>query len=382
MKSSYLIFGLVVLVCIAVIAVFVFKNPSESTSVDNTAVTDKVYVALEGEGKVAVIDAADNQVITTIDLTQSHDGETIRYMAHNVQVAPDGSSVAVTANVEEEMEGMNMSDEPMPGMDGHGSDPDELIIIDPKTDKIIKRIPIESDSHLAHVVYGSDNKTALVSLQEKGKVYAVDIVSGQIMQRTDLGENSGPHGLRLTPDGLKAYVALMNGKGVALMNMASGEFETLTLPGAVVQTAVTPSGAYAFASIYDTKQVAWFDTQSGGRGLVDLPSGSRGPVQLYPTPDSRYLYVVDQGYYFDQPRGSTIYRIDVANKTVDQTITGGSAPHGVVVSRDGSRAYVTNLLGNDVSVIDTASNQEINRISVGVMPNGISIWNANTGGTP
>jgi YVTN family beta-propeller protein len=40
----------------------------------------------------------------------------------------------------------------------------------------------------------------------------------------------------------------------------------------------------------------------------------------------------------------------------------------------GARAYVTNLLGDDVTIIDTDTNREISRIPVGDMPNGISIW--------
>ena len=70
-----------------------------------------------------------------------------------------------------------------------------------------------------------------------------------------------------------------------------------------------------------------------------------------------------------------MYRIDIRRKAVDQTITAGSAPHGIVVSKDGTRAYVTNLLGDDVSIIDTNTNKEISKIPVGDMPNGISIWN-------
>lgn len=379
MNKSYTrigaVIGILTLIGLGSIIVFLPPKTPETTS----EVREKVYVALEGEGKIAVINTKDNSVIRSIDLTQEHGGDITRYMAHNVQVTPDGTSVLVTANIADgDME--HGGEESMADMDDHGENLDELIVIDPRTDIITRRIPVESDSHLAHVV--AKGTTAFVALQEKGMVYAVDIQTGEILRKTNLGEGSGPHGLRLTPDGSEAFIALLDGKGVARLNTATGEAETTQLPGAVVQTAVTPDGAYAFASLYDTKEVAWFDLQSGGQGSIALPTDSRGPVQLYPTPDSRYLYVVDQGYYFEEPTGTLVYRIAIADKSVDASIVAGSAPHGVVVARDGTRAYVTNLLSNDVSVIDTTSNKEIARIPVGTMPNGISVWNAEFGGTP
>lgn len=379
MNKSYTFLGAAVgVLALAGLASLIILSPYK-TAETTSEVREKVYVALEGEGKIAVINTEDNRVIRSIDLTQEHGGDITRYMAHNVQVTPDGANVLVTANVpDEDME--HGGGESMAGMDDHGESLDELIVIDPKTDVITRRIPIESDSHLAHVA--AKGTTAFVTLQEKGMVYAVDIQTGEILSKTNLGEGSGPHGLRLTPDGNEAFIALLEGKGVARLNTATGEAEITQLSGAVVQTAVTPDGAYAFASLYDTKEITWFDLESGGQGSIILPNDSRGPVQLYPTPDSRYLYVADQGYYFEEPTGSLVYKIDVTTKSVVATIPGGSAPHGVVVSADGARVYVTNLLSNDVSVIDTISNKEIVRIPVGTMPNGISVWNAEIGGTP
>lgn len=335
---------------------------------------EKVYVALEGEGKVAVVDTKSTEVIATIDLSETVNGETVRYMAHNVQVTSDGKKVLVTANVEEDME---MEDGEMPHGDdmGHGQKPDKLIVIDSATDKIVNSISVDTDSHLAHVVTSPDVKIAYVTSQEKSKVYLINIESGEVLREVVIGEASRPHGLRVSPDGSEVYIALIDGKAMAILNTKTNSVRNIALPGAGVQTAVTPDGMYAFSSVYDTKQIAWINRGNNEQGLISLPEGSRGPVQIYSTPDSRYLYVADQGYYFEQPTGNLVYRIDIGRKIVDQTIAAGSAPHGIVVSQDGARAYVTNLLGDDVSIIDTNTNKEISKIPVGDMPNGISIWN-------
>src|SRR5262245_42544463 len=68
----------------------------------------KVYVAVEDDGAVAVLDGTDLHLLATIPLGD--------YMAHNVQVAPDGKSVWVTLPAME-MGGMAM--------------PDQVAIIDP-----------------------------------------------------------------------------------------------------------------------------------------------------------------------------------------------------------------------------------------------------------
>jgi DNA-binding beta-propeller fold protein YncE len=80
------------------------------------------------------------------------------------------------------------------------------------------------------------------------------------------------------------------------------------------QTAVTPDGNYVFGSVYDTKKVAWINALTNEQGYIDLPEDAKGSVQLYATPDSNYLYVVNQGYYFEQPTGNTVYRIDIDQK--------------------------------------------------------------------
>lgn len=368
----------VVVVGILVLGWMYAQSPEAANATPQTQniPAEKVYVALEGEGKVAVVDASTRSVITNIDLTEETSQGKVHYMAHNVQVAPDGSKILVTANVNEATSSM-----PASGMDMSGAgSPDELIIIDPKTDTILSRIPIDKESHLAHVVM-KDGKTAYINLQGKDMLDVVDIAQGTVTKQINLGAKSGPHGLRLTPDGKTAVVALLGGKGVAFVDTSTGKVRVEKVPGSVVQTAVTADGMYAFGSVYETKQVAWFSLTSNEKGVINLPVGAKGPVQLYSTPDSRYLYVADQGYYFDQPRGSTVYRIDIAQKSVDQTIAGGDAPHGVVVDKAGAFAYVTNLLGNDLSVIEVASGKEVARIPVGAMPNGVSVWSATTGGT-
>lgn len=340
---------------------------------------EKIYVAVEGTGEIAVLDTKEKTVIRRIDLSLSGDANTlIAYMPHNVQVAPDGSYVWVTANA------MSMTDHATGNMHEEevASADDQVIVIDPKTDTIAQRIPIGKGLHLSHVVVSPKNDFALVAAQEKGMIYTINTSTFAIEKEIATHKGAEPHGLRLAPDGSKAYIAMLAGKSLGILDTATLTLTYTPLIGAAVQTAVTPDGHYVLATIYDKKTIAVFSTADQTLSYVNLPQEAQGPVQLYTTPDSQFAYVADQGHYFDQPQGNTVYIMDIRNQKIVGAVKAGEAPHGVVVSRDGLFAYVTNLLSSDVSVIDTTLRKEVARIRVGTQPNGISIWSNSLGKTP
>lgn len=355
------------------ISIVLLQNDTRKQSFDQ-----KIYVALEGEGRIAVVSPQNNKLIKSIDLSGLQDGQFVKYSAHNVQVSPDGSKVIVTANVVRGEMGKEQEEEEniIDGLE------DRVFIIDPLTDEIVYSIPLGVDLHLAHVVANTSGDTAYVTAQETGKLFVLDLNEKKVLSSFDLDEGSQPHGLRLSPDNSKVFIALIEGHAIVALDLASGVIKNYPLSGKVVQTAVTPDGNYVFASVYDSKQIGWVNLKTNEQGYVTLPSEAKGAVQLYPSPDSQYLYIADQGYYFDQPTSNHVYRLAIDTKQVDQTIIAGEAPHGVIVDKNGAFAYVTNLLSKDISVIDLSSNREVERISVGKMPNGISIWDKDKGGTP
>lgn len=59
---------------------------------------------------------------------------------------------------------------------------------------------------------------------------------------------------------------------------------------------------------------------------------------------------------------NTVMYVDVDRKAVVKTVPVDKNPHEVVISPDGSLAYVTNSGGNTLSVLDNRTMQEINRI--------------------
>ena len=316
----------------------------------STTQTAKVYVANEEGGSVSVIDLQDSLKNTSIDISDS--GKMM--MAHNVQVAPNGKTVWVTAV-------------PM-----DSNDINQLVVIDVNTGTIKNRVQLGKDLHVAHVVLDNDSKYAFVTAKDPSQVIQVDANTYDVVKKFDLGIGHSPHGLRYA-DG-KLYVANMDAKNMSVINIADGKITDIPLGGVAVQTAITQDGKFVFASLYDTKEVIRYELQSSEIKRIALPAGAQGPIQLYATPDSKLLYVADQGELMERPVSNKVFAIDIANAKVINTIQVGNKAHGVVVSKDGTTVYVTNSIDNTVSVIDVATQKVTATIPVGKGPNGISYW--------
>lgn len=355
-------------------------SKKDDKSKEQAIVGDKIYVAAEESGEIAVIDREKGQLIKNISLSNEVDGMTMGYMPHNVQVAPDNKSVWVTANA------MAMPQTSFLGISiakadtGHGDESnymtkikDEVIVIDPLTDKIISRIEMGEDMHLSHIDISPDSSFAIVASQEKGILFKINTKTYEIEKQIELEKDAQPHGLRVSVDGKKAYVAMMKGF-LGVLDIDTFTSSLIPLKGAAVQTAVTRDGKYALASVYDAKSLAVYDIASKKLNYIDLPQGAKGPVQIYTSPNSKYVYIADQGFYFNQPTSEKVYKINLAGMKVEEEIKAGTAPHGVVVSKDGKFVYVTNLLSDDLSVIDVVSGKEMAKIKVGKMPNGVSLF--------
>lgn len=322
----------------------------------------RVFVADEESGTISVIDHATDTRIASIDLSDTHEGATRRFSPHNVQAAPDGQSVWVVAPA--------VAGDPHGGHGGGAEPIEQAIVIDPQTLEIRARIDLGTGLHVAHVVLDSESRYAYVTANEANAVLRIDAQSFEVVDRFELGDARAPHGLRFCEGRL--YVANMDGLSMSVIHPDSGRIDEVPLGGVAVQTACVPGGQYAFASLFDTMEVVRYELATGELMRIALPEGSQGPVQLYPTPDGSRIYVCDQGILLDRPASNRLVEIDVESATVTATIEVGQGAHGVVLSEDGTRAFVTNIADRSVSVVDTAEHRVVATVEVGDKPNGIA----------
>src|SRR6185369_15263467 len=106
-----------------------------------------------------------------------------------------------------------------------------------------------------------------------------------------------------------------------------------------------------------------------GQTVAKLPVG-RGPHELAVSPDGRTAYVANFGRFgvyatgdttHTKP-GNTITVLDLAGRRVSTTYTFGThtGQHGVSVSRDGTRVWLTSETPNALLEIDAANGEILN----------------------
>ena len=78
---------------------------------------------------------------------------------------------------------------------------DEVIVINPLTDKIIKRIEMGTDLHLSHVALTADSNYAIAAAQTKGVLYKINAKTYEVEMEAIAEKGGEPHGLRISPDG-------------------------------------------------------------------------------------------------------------------------------------------------------------------------------------
>jgi len=164
----------------------------------------------------------------------------------------------------------------------------------------------------------------------------------------------------------------MGDGSLLLIDTARDSVTRYALPGRAVQTAILPDGSAALATIYDTRQVAHLNLLSQAMVLFNLPTTSAGPVQLYPSPDSRSVWVADQGMLGNDPAGRSLIEIDARTGELRHTVSVDPAPHGVVMNAEGTKAWTTTLVNGSVQAIDTVAGVVLSTTAVGNKPNGIS----------
>ena len=123
-----------------------------------------------------------------------------------------------------------------------------------------------------------------------------------------------------------------------------------------------------YASVNGENAVAKVDVAT--RKLIDKVEVGVGPIQTYVSPDNRFLLVANQGT--EGSPSTTVSILRTKTFKVLRTVQTGEGAHGIVIEPSGRHAYVTNMYGNDVAVLDLKAQEVVARIPVGSTPNGVS----------
>jgi YVTN family beta-propeller protein len=270
-----------------------------------------------------------------------------------------------------------------------------LVIVDPATLTIVARIPAGDDPH--EVAVSDDGRTAWVT-NYRGRnggpggstITPIDLVAQKALAPIQLGALRAPHGVATA--GGKLYFTAEQSKVVARFDPATNAIDWVMGTGEDRTHMVTAShdGSVILTTNVNSPSVSIIaeralplPTAGPGAPPAGAPPGGpprngaapkdwhvtnikvgRGAEGMDLSPDGRELWVANAG-------DATISIIDVATLAVVATIPSTHAANRLKLTLDGRFAFVSDLAGNDMLVIETKSRKPHVRIALGGNSEGI-----------
>ncbi|MBN1963868.1 MAG: beta-propeller fold lactonase family protein [Anaerolineae bacterium] len=262
-------------------------------------------------------------------------------------------------------------------------DADSVSVIDLNTQTLRDTIPV--GDRPVGVVVAPDGASLFVAELGDDTIRWLDAASQQILAIFPVPDR--PHGLALTPDGTTLLVThLLSGDVTALM-LDSGERTTIpTWANVAPAPAVVISGdgtraylpqtmahglghntqfdntVFPKVSVLDLETLTHRTAEHISLPETDQPVGLPWDTAL--AREGAELWVVNSA-------SNDLSVIDLSTPTRPVRaahIPVSDNPRGIVISPDGTRAYVNNTLAGTVSVIDTATYTVIDEIAVTTIP--------------
>lgn len=323
----------------------------------------RLYVANQGAATITVIDASDASVVAIVRLEELGFGPTAR--PHHVAVEPDGTFWYVSLIGE-----------------------NRVLKFD-RDNQLVRSLEFERPGMLAvhptqDLLFVGRSMAAVNPPQRIGMVRR----STMEVEEVDVFVPR-PHAIAVSRDGRWVFTSSLAENTVVAVDIESGEAELTRLggddPHVFVQFALSPDGGTLVATAQISAKLLVFDvSESPEVRLVHEIDVRAEPWHPTYSPDGRFVYFGNLG-------ANTVTVVDAESWTVVNEISGEglSEPHGIAVTPDGARLFVSNrnvkgayaateALGFDepngtITVIDPASGEIVEVLEVAPYPAGLGM---------
>ncbi|WP_188284998.1 hypothetical protein [Streptomyces sp. CBMA29] len=241
------------------------------------------------------------------------------------------------------------------------SDSNTVSVIDPKTYKVIKTIPVGEQPQ--HVVPSWDLKTLWVNNDVGNTLTPLDPATGKAGPTVDVHD---PYNLYFTPDGKYAVVMASLDRELVFRDahtMAVKKTVPVSCYG-VNHADFSPDGRYFIVSCEFSGELLKVDTeQMKIVGQQRLPFEGAMPQDVKISPDGKTWYIADM-----MADGVWVMNGDTFSKPT--LLRTGKGAHGLYVSRDSKVMYISNRGEGSVSLLDFATGKLVRK------------WHIEGGGSP
>jgi YVTN family beta-propeller protein len=246
-----------------------------------------------------------------------------------------------------------------------------LVIVDPATNQIRATIPTGDGPH--EVVTSTDGKLAFVSnyggTTGGRTISVIDLATRKELRRVDVSPLTRPHGLAFHAGKLyfSAEANQVVGRYDPVADKVDAQFQTGQTTTHMVL--ISPDGRHMFTSNIRGNTVSIFDRGSAAGEWTNAGAVAvgRGPEGLDLSPDGKELWSAHS-----QDGGVSI--IDVATRTVVATIDlKTKRSNRLKFTPDGARVLVSDLDTGELIVVDARARKELARVALGRMVEGILV---------
>lgn len=240
-----------------------------------------------------------------------------------------------------------------------------LAIIDPSTLKIVGRVPAGDDPH--EVSVSADGKTAYITnygafATPLHTISVVDLAAQKPLTAVDLGALRAPHGIQTVAG--KVYFTAEGSKVIARYDPALGKIDWILGVGQnrTHMLFVAADQQRIFASDVNSDAISVFerdkDADVSGWKQTIIPVG-KGPEGFAVSPDGKEVWAANS-------HDGTVSVVDVNAKKVIQTFDLRTKfANRVRFTPDGRLVLISDLGTGDLVVVDAHTRKETKRISLG-----------------
>jgi YVTN family beta-propeller protein len=199
-------------------------------------------------------------------------------------------------------------------------------------------------------------------------VSVIDTAAGNVVATIPVAE--GPHGMAMTSDGHTVYVTGDGSTTLSVIDTASDKVvKTIEVGKTPNGLALTSDGKFLLVAIYGEDRIDILDTATQA---VVASIGVAKPHTISVSPDGASAYITSQ-----EPGHFALVVIDLAKRTVAQTIPLEKTPRDAEFAYDGKAFYFTEAGVSAIQVLDPATNKIVAEIPTGVSPHYVKAY-ANT----
>ncbi len=243
-----------------------------------------------------------------------------------------------------------------------------LSIVDPATGKTVGQAQTGEGPH--EVTASSDGKLAFVGNYGKqnpgSTISVIDLAGPKELRRVDLGPLRGPHGMAFA-DGKVYFTAEVN-KLIGRYDPSANQVDWLLGTGqnTTHMVILNKDNSKIFTANIGSDSITIIERAGAGWNETVVPVG-KGPEAIDLSPDGSQIWTAHS-------RDGGVSIIDVGAKKVIQTLNAGTKrSNRLKFTPNGKLVLISDLEGGELVVLDGTAHREIKRMKLGRSPEGILV---------